>query len=266
MDLKNYQVNKICHSANHPYLYKDLLTTQLNFDIDCHYFDSIPSTNDYLTTLAFSPKTQVCITAEQTQGKGQHNREWLSNKNSSILLSIRRVFSTDIQLSGLSLVAGLAIVEVLKNYGITGLALKWPNDVYHKNKKLAGILIENSIQKQRQSVVIGMGLNVDVVNDCDTPWTNLRAISTQNINRFELTKDLINKILEFCQIFENQGFAYFSQQWAAVDYLQGKQVQYKNNSHTFLGTCLGVDASGVLLVKTKKSINPVYSSEFLTLY
>ncbi|SMM97880.1 Biotin operon repressor / Biotin-protein ligase [uncultured Candidatus Thioglobus sp.] len=242
------------------------LAAQLNFDSDCHYLDCIPSTNDYLTALAFSPKIQVCVTAEQTQGKGQHNREWLSNKNSSILLSIRRVFSTDIQLSGLSLVVGLAIVEVLKDHNITDLMLKWPNDVYYQDKKLAGILIENSIQNQHQSVVIGIGLNVDTEIDCDTPWTNLRAISTQNINRFDLTKDLINKILEFCQIFERKSFACFSQQWQDVDYLQGKQVQYKNNKHSFLGTCLGVDASGVLLVKTKESIIQVYSSEFLTLY
>lgn len=242
------------------------LSTQLNDDVDCQWFDSIPSTNDYLSSLEFSPRTQVCITSEQTQGKGQHNRTWLSNKDRSVLLSIRRVFSTNVKLSGLSLTVGLALLEVLRDYGATGLQLKWPNDIFYKNKKLAGILIKNTIRNQSQSVVIGIGVNIDVDIDCQTPWTDLYSISIQkSINHFNLTKDLINKILEFCQVFEANGFVYFSQQWASVDYLQGKRVYYDDGKKTFLGVCCGVNDEGVLLVETKESTKQLYSSEFLHL-
>ena len=242
------------------------LSTHLNGDVDCHIFDSIPSTNDYLSSLEFSPRTQVCIASEQTQGKGQYNRTWLSNKDKGVLLSIRRVFSTKVNLSGLSLVVGLALLEVLRGYGIMGLELKWPNDIYYQDKKLAGILIKNITRNQTQSVVIGIGVNIDVNIDCQTPWTDLHSISTQeSINQFDLTKDLINKVLEFCQIFEVHGFTTFSKQWASVDYLQGKQVRYNDNKQTFLGKCCGVNDEGVLLVATKVSTKQVYSSEFLTL-
>jgi biotin-(acetyl-CoA carboxylase) ligase len=72
--------------------------------------------------------------------------------------------------------------------------------------------------------VIGIGVNIGVNIDCQTPWTDLHSISTQkSINQFDLTKDLINKILEFCQVFEANGFTTFSKQWASVDYLQGKR-------------------------------------------
>lgn len=244
--------------------YSDL-STQLDGNIACHIFDSIPSTNDYLASLAFSSKTQVCITNKQTQGKGQHNRVWLSGDD-SVLLSIRRVFPANVSLSGLSLVIGLAILKVLSNYGARNLQLKWPNDVYHQDNKLAGILIKNIASRHTQSAIIGIGINIDVDIDCQTPWTDLRSISTQeSINKFDLTKDLINQVLQFSQIFEAQGFAYFSQQWANVDYLQDKKVHYQDKQQTFLGVCCGVNDNGVLLVKTEASIKLVYSSEFLQL-
>ncbi|SFV85013.1 Biotin-protein ligase [hydrothermal vent metagenome] len=241
--------------------YSDL-KNQLSGDIDCHIFDSLPSTNDYLSSLVFSPRTQICITAQQTQGRGQYNRQWLSNKDSSVLLSVRSVFSTDVNLNGLSLVVGLALIEVLD---IADLKLKWPNDVYYQDKKLAGILIENSIQNQTQSVVIGVGLNIDVDIDCQTPWTDLRTIGKKSINQFELSKMLINKILQFCHIFKTEGFVYFAQQWKSVDYLDGKKLQYNDKKNAFSGVCLGVNNEGALLIKTKNAIKRVYSSEFLQL-
>jgi BirA family biotin operon repressor/biotin-[acetyl-CoA-carboxylase] ligase len=160
----------------------------------------------------------------------------------------------------------LALLEALRDYGAMGLKLKWPNDIYYQDKKLAGILIKNTTRNQTQSVVIGIGVNIDVNIDCQTPWTDLHSISTQkSINQFDLTKDLINKVLEFCQVFEAHGFITFSKQWARVDYLQGRQVRYDDNQQTFLGKCCGVNDEGVLLVATKASTKQVYSSEFLTL-
>ncbi|SMN16424.1 Biotin--protein ligase, / Biotin operon repressor [uncultured Candidatus Thioglobus sp.] len=242
------------------------LENYLSDEVECFVFDSIPSTNNYLSSLAFSLKTQVCIAAQQTQGKGQHNRAWLSSKGGSILLSIRRVFLVGVNLNGLSLVVGLALIEVLKDYGITDLQLKWPNDVYYQDRKLAGILIENAVRNQTQSVIIGLGINIDADINCQTPWTNLHSISKQKpINKFSLTTGLINKILQLCQIFETNGFAYFAQQWASVDYLQGRRVQYDDKKQIFSGVCCGVNNEGVLLVETQYGAKLVYSSESLSL-
>lgn len=241
--------------------YSDL-KNHLSGDIDCHIFDSIPSTNDYLLSLDFSLRTQVCITTQQTQGKGQHNRHWLSDNNST-LLSIRRIFSANVNLNGLSLVVGLALIETLKDYGIANLQLKWPNDVYYQDKKLAGILIENTIQDQDQSVVIGIGVNIDVDIDCQTLWIDLHSISDKPISQFDLSKDLINKTMQFCRIFEDKGFVHFSQQWMSVDYLVGKQVRYDDKKQVFTGLCCGVSDEGVLLIKAKDVIKQVYSSQFL---
>lgn len=246
--------------------YSDL-ASYLSNDIECFAFDSIPNTNDYLAQLAFCTKTQVCITSEQTCGKGQYDRKWLSQKDTSIILSIRHVFPSNTSLSGLSLVAGLALVDVLEQYGISDLQLKWPNDVYFEDRKLAGILIENSLQGDYQSVIIGLGLNVDFNQNfqCETPWIDLKQITSTPINKLNLSKNLINKILTYFDIFKSNGFDEFYAKWAKVDYLLGKQVKHTNKAQLFSGTCLGVNRQGVLLVETQYGIKPIYSSEFLRL-
>ena len=78
------------------------LKSLIDNDVECHYFDSLESTSSFLNSLPRSNLTQLCVTREQTQGKGQYGREWLSQRDSSIIFSIRQTFGIDINLSGLS--------------------------------------------------------------------------------------------------------------------------------------------------------------------
>ena len=104
-------------------------------DLECHFFDSIDSTNLFLSKVPFSNKVQLCLTREQTQGKGQYGRVWESQRDGSILFSIRRHFPQECNLNGLSLVVGLAIVKVLeKECLVEGFKIKWPNDIYFEGK------------------------------------------------------------------------------------------------------------------------------------
>ena len=113
-------------------------------DLECHFFDSIESTNLFLSNRPFTNKVQLCVTREQTQGKGQYGRLWESQRDSSILFSIRRNFPQECNLNGLSLVVGLAIVKVLeKECLVEGFKIKWPNDILIQENKISGILIEN---------------------------------------------------------------------------------------------------------------------------
>lgn len=248
-------------------VYYSDLASYLSDDIECFTFDSIANTNDYLSQLAFCTKTQVCITSEQTHGKGQYDRKWLSQKDTSIILSIRHIFPNNTSLSGLSLVVGLALVDVLEQYGISDLKLKWPNDVYFEDRKLAGILIENSLQGDHQSVIVGLGVNVDFNQNfqCETPWIDLKQITSMPIDKLNLSQNLINKILEYFDIFKSNGFNEFYTKWMKVDYLLGKQVKHTNKVQLFSGICLGVNRQGVLLVETQCGIKPIYSSKFLRL-
>lgn len=241
------------------------LKNNLNAEIECFVFDSIPSTSDYLLSLEFAKNPQVCIASAQTAGKGQYHRQWLSRQNGSILFSIRRVFRVNRSLSGLSLAMGIAVIDTLKQHNIGGLKLKWPNDVYFENKKLAGILLENLVKGEWQSVVVGLGLNVDLAEDfsCPTPWIDLQRISTTPIGQLALTADLIKRMQKYLSIFATQGFAAFYSKWAALDYLLGKAVKYTDKTQSFNGVCAGVSSQGFLLLETKAGIKQIYSSKFL---
>lgn len=237
------------------------LASRLRDEIECFVFDSMPSTNDYLSQLKPSPKAQVCVCAQQTHGKGQYGRVWLSQKNRSILLSLRYPFKHNISLNGLSLVAGLAVIDSLKHYNIHGLKLKWPNDVFFKTQKLAGILIENTVTHDNQSTIIGLGLNYQLDRDfkCPTQWVDLATLTTNLPDLIDLQAALIDNLLKYCQRFAQGGFQAFETQWHECDYLFNKTLELNDNDKKITGIAQGVNEQGALIVQTDTGIINVYS-------
>jgi len=246
--------------------YSDL-NKLIKHDVECFVFDSIASTNMHLCDLKPSNTTQVCIAREQTQGKGQYERHWLSKKDASILFSVRRVFPARLNINGFSLVIGLAVLSVLQEYGVKQVKLKWPNDVYVKDQKIAGILIENSIQGDQQSMVIGLGLNVDLGDNfqCETPWTDLKRSSKQKIDLTLLSSELINNILHYCDLFETHGVEQFQQQWQMYDYLKGSKLALDYQNKTMQGVARGIADDGALLIEVDGQLISQYSSEQIRL-
>ena len=127
--------------------------------------NSVDSTNLYLLDRVKSScvnlhKILVIIAEMQTRGRGRFGRQWFSGIGEGLTFSMLwRVNRSMSELSGLSLVVGVAIVRALKKFGINDFSLKWPNDVLFCFRKLAGILIElNNDICSGTFVVIGIGL------------------------------------------------------------------------------------------------------------
>jgi len=235
-------------------------------DLDCHFFDSIESTSLFLTNRPFSNKVQLCVTREQTQGKGQHGRHWESQRDGSILFSIRRNFPQEFNLNGLSLIVGLAIVKVLEQECLVeGFKIKWPNDIYFKGKKLAGVLLESQIQSKNQSVVIGVGINyaLDQSMTFEIPWTDLAKITKKLPDIKLLTAEIINNILVMSEHFSAFGFDDFQLNWKRYDMLQGKKVKCTDLEDSFEGEVLGVNSKGALKIFTKDGLKELYSSRHI---
>ena len=235
-------------------------------DLECHFFDSIESTNLFLSNRPFTNKVQLCLAREQTQGKGQYGRQWESQKDSSILFSIRRNFPQECDLNGLSLVVGLAIVKVLeKECLVEGFKIKWPNDIYFEGKKLAGVLLESQIQSKNQSVVIGVGINyaLDQSMTFEIPWTDLAKITKTLPDIKLLTAEIINNILVMSEHFSAFGFDDFQSDWKRYDMLQGKRVKCTDLKDSFEGEVLGVNSKGALKIFTKNGLKELYSSRHI---
>jgi BirA family biotin operon repressor/biotin-[acetyl-CoA-carboxylase] ligase len=243
--------------------YFSSLKKSLNYDFDCHFFDSIDSTNSYLTNSPYSAKPQLCISREQTKGRGQHERDWVSQKDGSIIFSIRKSFALETKVNGLSLVIGMAIIKSIETEcQLKGLKIKWPNDVYFEAKKLAGILMENNIYKGKQYVLIGVGVNYQLVdkNDINTPWTDLSQIANKLPNFNKLTASIINNIIILTEDFEMNGLSSLLSQWDDYDMLKGVNIRSTQSNGEFEGKVDGITNQGALKIITKGGIKELYSS------
>ena len=235
-------------------------------DLECHFFDSIESTNLFLVNRPFTNKVELCVTREQTQGKGQFGRHWESQRDSSILFSIRRNFPQKCNLSGLSLVVALAIVNALElECLVEDLKIKWPNDIYFENKKLAGVLLENQMQSGNQSVVIGVGINYSIHQsmNIEVPWIDLAKIAKTLPDIKLLTAEIINNVLVMSEHFGVFGFDDFRSDWKRYDMLQGEKVKCTYLGESFEGEVLGVSSKGALKIFTKNGVKELYSSRHI---
>lgn len=220
------------------------------------------STNDYLKEYklrSFLEKT-VAVAEAQTQGRGRVGRTWFSPFGANIYLSMYWKFSQN--LSGLSLVVGLALAKTLEAFGVA-VNIKWPNDIYVDHKKLAGILIESEFKPgaDSQNVFIGIGVNVNL-RVCDfgegeenyllqEKITDLSAILGFIPSRNVLIGEMLNHLVDFFEKFELHGFSYFLPMWEKYDYLLGKFISVikPNPAQNSQGYAKGITQRGELLLE-----------------
>ncbi len=240
-------------------------------------FPSIPSTSSYLMERVQEGsidlgegKVAVCLAEQQSSGRGRRGRLWVSPFGHNLYLTIAREFNHGIsELEGLSLVVGLSLIRVLKRNGFDELAIKWPNDVLWRGKKLAGILLEISGDPTGLTqVLIGLGLNVKVpskdMREVDQAWTDLFSIKPNLPERNKLAAEIISEITGTIADFEKLGFGSFRQEWDTLDALKHQQVVLRTSVHTSTavqGIVRGVDEHGALLLETVSGLQTFHGGE-----
>lgn len=196
----------------------------------------------------------------QTTGRGRLGRSWLAPPGGAICLSWSWCFEGMAQrLGALSLATGVAVLRALQATGITGVQLKWPNDLVTARGKLGGILIElRSEAAGPLHVVVGLGLNVSVGR---AMREFIAAGGNAAVDLAELTpggqpparEALVAAILEhnvrLLRDFPRDGFAGAMAEYQAADALVGRPVRVMGGgSGAVPGIARGVDADGALLV------------------
>ena len=226
------------------------------------------STNSYLleSSQHSSQSGVVCVAESQTKGRGRRGRSWVSPAGHNIYLSMTWRFGGDLaELSGLSLAVGLAIVRVLDNYGLRDLSLKWPNDVYCRGQKLAGILVEIADTNAHEClVVIGVGLNrwigTAVADLIDQQWTDLFSLMGKSLpSRNQLIAKIIDQLIKVITQFEDAGFAGLCDEWGQWDYLLGCQLVLVAGNQQISGTACGVNRSGLLVLENEQGQKQAYA-------
>jgi BirA family biotin operon repressor/biotin-[acetyl-CoA-carboxylase] ligase len=238
--------------------------------LNLNLFPLIDSTNSYLMRHN-NPAMQVCLAESQSAGRGRRGRVWVSPFAQNIYCSVGWGFEGGVGvLEGLSLVVGLVIVRTLQRYGVSGLELKWPNDVLYRNQKLAGVLIEMTGDPAGYcQVVIGMGINVGMSNELsysiEQPWIDVRSIFIQqglaDLSRNLLVATLIDELVSVLDGYEQAGFVSYCAEWQSLNAYAGQRVELRNGNLTYSGVCLGVTDTGALLLETAQGKEMFHGGE-----
>jgi BirA family biotin operon repressor/biotin-[acetyl-CoA-carboxylase] ligase len=215
----------------------------------------IDSTNTELSRLASAgaPDLSICLAEWQSAGRGRRGRNWVAPIGASICFSLLKRFACGLgSLSGLSLVAGIALVNALEDCGVSGIGLKWPNDVVVSESKLAGILVEAGGEFLGPShAIIGIGINWRMPESLDIgqPVTDLSQICASAPPRDQIIARLITHLIANLDRFEAGGFAPFAAGFARHDALIGRAVHIHSGQGVRDGIADGVDERGALRVR-----------------
>jgi BirA family biotin operon repressor/biotin-[acetyl-CoA-carboxylase] ligase len=220
-----------------------------------HMF-SIGSTNKELMTEK-NIHNKMLISENQNFGIGRNGKRWESPPFCNIYCSYG--IEIDIEnteeinkISAMGLVVGTIVLEVLeKIYNIENIQLKWPNDIIYNNKKLAGILITNSISAKKCKIVIGIGLNclkpkshLENKIDISQPWICLEQITNKKIERKKIIKELHKALKANLEVFIKHGFIEFIARWRKYDYFENSIIEITTEKGKFEGEYKGITSSG----------------------
>ncbi len=234
-------------------------------------FDSIASTNSYLLAQpAPAPgRFAVAIADHQTAGRGRRDRRWISAPGASICLSLAYTFAkTPTHLPALTLAIGVAVVDALQHLGITGVSLKWPNDIVTQDGKLGGILTEaQSTAGSVLTVVTGIGVNLNLPEDfsldTESDWmqspVDLQSVHSSLPARDRLAGTIIEYLFRAVSQFEQSGFTEFAEEWQRHDWLRDRKTVVETPDERIAGIAVGVDEEGALLIEGEGGLKRVIS-------
>lgn len=234
---------------------------------------SVDSTNTRLLRRPVPDRGALVQLAErQTSGRGRRGREWSSPLAAHLYLSVSRQFGAGLaRLGGLSLVAGVASAEALRELGYADVALKWPNDLVVPGaaglRKLGGILVEGGGEHAGPArAVIGLGINVRmpaaVAGGIDQPWCDLAGLSKAGAvpQRNRVAAAVLARMLPALEEFDAAGLAPFLERYGALDALSGQSIAVAVADGTLRGIAQGLADDGALRVLLESGDERVFHS------
>lgn len=215
----------------------------------------IDSTNQYLLDrIGTLQSGDACAAEYQQAGRGRRGRKWFSPFGANLYLSMYwRLEQGPAAAIGLSLVIGIVMAEVLRDLGASQVRVKWPNDLYLQDRKLAGILVELTGKTgDAAQIVIGAGINLamrkvesDVINQ---GWINLQEAGIA-IDRNTLAVRLINELRSALELFEQEGLTPYLSRWEKLDNFINRPVKLIIGDKEIVGISRGIDTQGALLLE-----------------
>ncbi|CAM1353187.1 biotin--[acetyl-CoA-carboxylase] ligase [Tenacibaculum insulae] len=220
--------------------------------------DAIDSTNSFLKDMAAKVSVDnftVVVAKTQTSGRGQMNANWQVEEGKNLTFS---VFCEFLKLKAadykyLNYSVSLSVFEAVKGLKLPQLKIKWPNDILSENKKIAGVLIENTLSLNKiSSSIIGIGLNVNQNSFSDDlpNASSLKIILGKEFDLDFLLDKIINCLKTNLKLLENKEYLALEEKYLNVLYKKNVPSMFKTSQNIlFMGKIIGVSAMGNLQIE-----------------
>ncbi|QIO08099.1 biotin--[acetyl-CoA-carboxylase] ligase [Acinetobacter lanii] len=220
-----------------------------------HLKQSTTSTNDDVRALVSDHVHGILVCSEtQTQGRGQHQRQWVSPVGNIYLSTL---LETRTPLDGrLSLEIALNILQMPSLKNLQGLQIKWPNDLYSAQGKWGGILVEPINTHQ---AIVGVGINLLPVSQegIDQQATSLMQLGLQYPNRIQIISELYLAIQQAGQWFEHGSYN-LSGRFNHYAAFMNQSVEFEHGEQITTGIFKGISDDGKINVLTEQGLQGFY--------
>jgi BirA family biotin operon repressor/biotin-[acetyl-CoA-carboxylase] ligase len=242
---------------------QQLLLSQLDV---CY---SVDSTNTQLRELAIqgADSGHVCFAEHQTHGRGRRGRQWVSPFGRNLYFSFLWRFSgVPHSLGGLSLAMAVGVARALREIGLEGVQVKWPNDLQYQGRKLAGILLEMSGDPTANChIITGVGVNVGMpaasADKIDQPWIDVSRACGKQVSRNQLAGRLLHHILVVMEAYPKTGLQPLMAEWQQMNAMADQEVELHTPTGIICGIMAGIDEDGALLLKQSDGTQKIHSGE-----
>lgn len=224
------------------------------------------STNEYAKNLCSKSEPiegTVVLTDKQTEGKGQIGNKWQAEPYQNLTFSVvlKPVFLKPEQQFMLSKIVSLACVETFEHFVPESFLIKWPNDIYFKNQKLGGILIENTLSLNKiSSSIVGVGLNINQTEFKDLPKAkSLKNLSGKNFDLKEVLGFLLKKLDTYYFLLRQGKLETINQKYLKKLLGFGNKIVFNEKGILFEATVKGVNDLGQLVLELENGYERAYN-------
>lgn len=226
------------------------------------WLDEISSTNDYCLELCkngIATEGLVVAAFHQHGGKGQRGNVWLSEKGKNLTFSVCLFPKLKVENQFLlTKLVSISVCDFLDKMGIKA-QIKWPNDILVDNKKICGVLIENSIQgKEIMYSVLGVGLNVNQQQFNISKVTSISNIIGNEIDLKEALNSFLKSFQYFYFLLQSKKFDKVENSYYSLLYGYKQKGKFEDNQGVFAGMIEGVDKHGALEVTSDSRQKNIY--------
>jgi BirA family biotin operon repressor/biotin-[acetyl-CoA-carboxylase] ligase len=214
------------------------------------------STNDYLKSLSSKNVLEnfTVITAQsQHKGRGQMGASWISEAGKNLIMSVlvKDVLKNADEIFHLNVAVASAVIQSLAECNLPNLSIKWPNDIMSDNKKVCGILVENSFKSDSKiESIVGIGLNVNQTSFDNLPKaSSMASIMSKEFDLDTIVESIIFHIKQNCNlILSNQAYKVWND-FHRYLFKINVPIPFEDvNQNRFMGIIQGVTNDGKLEV------------------